>query len=72
MIHTYKIKHNDWREVREWLVENIGNDGYRWWTTDANGSWNGVTANWERDKALSIEVTEDEEPMLTTFILKYA
>lgn len=71
MIRFYNIRKTCWNEVSDWLVENISKEGCRWWAIRGTGTWDGKLAKFEHDMNLTIEVTEEEEPLLTVFALKY-
>jgi len=54
-------------QVMAWLIENVNKEGVRWWLQD-NVIFQGEHGP---STLFSIDVTEEEEPMLTTFLLKW-
>ena len=59
-------------EVTRWCLDNLGKENIRWWVSPiGTGNWNGVTAKFENDIQLFIDVTEEEEVNLTYFVLRY-
>jgi len=71
MIKQYHINRDNWPDVSEWLIENVSKENIRWWAIKGAGKWDGIAAKYVYDMNLSIDVTDEEEPLLTTFILKY-
>ena len=67
----FKIEHKAISEVRQWCLDHLGAENIRWWTSPIGGTWNGVTARFDQDMHLFIDVTEEEENNLTYFILRY-
>jgi hypothetical protein len=49
------------KEMVDWLTDNISKENVRWWFTNPFSINNIV-----------IDVTEEEEPMLTFFMLKWS
>ena len=55
-------------EVANWLQENIGEENIRWWYD---------RRIYDQDRGgpldtIMVDVTEEEEPMLTALLLKYS
>jgi hypothetical protein len=71
MIKQYHIDRDRWPEVSDWLVEHVSKENIRWWATKGVGQWDGIAAKYVHDMNLSIDVANEEEHILTTFILKY-
>lgn len=74
MIHKCVVPANRVNEVKSWLTENLGQENYRWWATKCGTpEWVGVGTKigYHWDMEFYIEPTEEEEPMLTLFLLRW-
>lgn len=59
-------------EIAKWLQENIGEENGRWWfngRTYSESEHDAYSTSWE---TVMVDVTEEEEPMLTLLLLKYS
>ena len=74
MIKNYSFPRNKKPEITDWLVDNLGEEGVRWWFQDNAMIYKddpfhkpatGMFRVW-------IDLTEEEEPWLTAFVLRYA
>jgi hypothetical protein len=66
MIKNIVISREHTAQVTSWLKENIGTENVRWWVQD--NVWINHTVGF----SVSIDLLEEEEPLLTTFLLKWA
>lgn len=71
VMKVFNIKHQDAEEVKSWLTENFGPEDTRWWVTNSGYVWNGSSAQYNYDLRVYVEATEDEEPWLTVFTLRW-
>lgn len=62
MIKVYLLTKSKFKEVKPWLEKNISQEGVRWWVDSdfISPDTGGKVIN-----KLSVELTEEEEPMLT-------
>lgn len=76
MIKHFYFKPNQKETVDSWLSENIGLENFRWWSQhqilplhehDEKDGWPFVDVF----QKYTIELTEEEEPMLAWFILTF-
>ena len=72
MIRNYLISKDKTNEVVDWLTANISTEDVRWWRVPASGTWDNQEARYHYGHNFFIDVTEEEEPMLTAFVLKYS
>jgi len=68
MIKFITVPREQKAEVVSWLQENIGPESVRWWLQD-NIIFRGEPGP---STLFSIDVTEEEGPMLTVFMLRWA
>lgn len=64
MMKTYVFPKRDQKKVESWLTENISKEGVRWWSFGETITESGRTVY-----QVHIELTEEEEPRLTWFLL---
>lgn len=72
VMKVFNIPHKDAKEVISWLTENIGPENTRWWCSNDGYKWNEHTAKREYDLRVYVEATEEEEPWLTVFTLRWS
>jgi hypothetical protein len=68
-LKTFKIKQTNKPEIKEWCLENLGTETVRWWVQEDLMRLSSFS---NHDVTLCVDVTEEEESLLTYFILKYA
>ena len=66
-----RLNHTTADEATQWLREHISAEDVRWWRVPVSGMWDGQ-GNFNKNFMLYVDVTEEEEPMLTAFFLKYS
>ena len=74
MICRQVIPSKDVETVKSWLTENLGEENVRWWAEKSRSSeWvsTGKNIGYRWDYAFYIDPTEEEEPLLTMFLLKW-
>ena len=69
---VFNIPHAHAAEVKSWLTENFGPENVRWWCSNNGYHWNGQTARHECDFRVTVEATEEEEPWLMVFTLRWS
>ena len=73
MIKTVLIPKQDKLEVATWLKENVSAENMRWWVQDnVYIPSPDLHTPSKQGSAFSIDVTEEEEPLLTIFLLKWS
>lgn len=73
MIRNYSFPKDKRSEIADWLNDNIGVMGTRWWFQDNAVVYeNGPTQVASPMFRVWIDLTEEEEPWLTAFVLRYA
>ena len=58
-------------EVIKWCLDNFGTEDVRWWQTPTPRVWDHNAGRWGEDATITVDVTEEEETMLTLFMLKW-
>jgi ribulose kinase len=61
-------------ELKDWLTERLGTENVRWWYTNLHrGMWDPSKAEWSNPRfRVTLDVTDEEEPTVTAFALRWA
>ena len=64
---VFKVDYRKRNEIKDWLTLNVSPEGYRWWFDLSVHNEEGL-----RDLLVNLDLTEEEQAMISVFLLRWS